>query len=477
MVLDGIVAKKILNTIIEEYFSSNLYVIILKDEAMIPPKAPSAFHFFCFDPTSKFRIESAIKEIGSDINDIFIILENQEEKKATFSIFRTMFKEARIITSLSGFEAYSEQNQVKKDEKNVFIDESDLIAGQFLSRLPNVPIIPKGFGLGQGEIMEISVPFGSVFAYRHIGSIQQKKYRIVGIYRQNKFLLSNFSLVIQPQDVVLVAGDPKMLNTIYKQIKSATGQFPSPFGRDIYVYIDMALQEKEDIIRDVKEALYFHSVIRSTELVVCVLNPSDFQTIDQIKCLCNTSDSVTLHFNYHNQNFIDQLKQDSEKKIGLVIVGYEIFSSRKNRRALFETNSPVLKTATYSLKDIKTSFVILNDEMNEGENISSVIFDLAIQTKTNVCVYDFDPDGIHQTNVIKDYETLGASLDKKITLIKTSTKNPIFYLNELNEPILQYIPFEKYIIRSRIHSIFSARSEEISPMFNKHPQIFIPISE
>ncbi len=477
LVLDGIVSEKFLNIIVEKYFSNNLYIVIVKDESMIPTKAPSAFEFFCFDPTSRFRIESAIAEVGGDVSDIFIILENKEEKVATFGIFRKMFKDSRIITFLDGLEAYSAQSSEKKDEKNIFIDESDLIAGQFLSRLPNVPIIPKGFGLGQGEIMEISVPFGSVFAYRHIGSIQQKKYKIVGIYRQNEFLLSNFSLVIRPQDVILAAGDPKTLNNIYKQVKSVIGQFPSPFGRDIYLYVDMSLQKQDSIIKDVSEALYLHSIIKSTKLIIYVLNPGDFKTIDKIKEMCDVDSSVVLNFSYQENSFCKKLKQDSEKKIGLIIVGREIFASRQNRRALFATSSPVLKTATTSIKDIKTSFVILNAKMNEGENISSVIFDLAIQTKTNVCVYDFDPDGIHQDDVIKDYEELGASLNKKIYLIKTSTKNPIFYLKEQKDPVLQYIPFERHIIKSRFYSIFSARAEQISPLYSKHPQMFIPISE
>ncbi len=474
LILDGVVAQHFLQVVLEKYFSNNLYIVILKDESLIPAKIPSAFSFYCFDPTSKFHIENTISESKSDISDAFIIMSDSDEKKAVYEILRHMLKDIRIITYASGFD---EKYLKKQDERDIFIDSSSTIAGQFLSRLPNVPMIPQGFGLGKGEIMEISVPFGSVFAYRHIGSIQQKNYKIVGLYRKNEFILSTFSLVIQPRDIVLVAGEPKTLQTIYRQIKSDIGQFPSPFGRDIYVYVDMILQEKSTILSDIQDALFFHSIIRSTKLFVCVLHPCDFQTINAIKDMCERESSVNLSFEYHNLDFRQKLTIDSEKKIGLIIVGQEIFSSRKNRKALFKTSSPVLKTAQKSLKDVHKVFVALNEEMNEGENISPVIFDIAIQTKMAIEVYDFDPDSHHQNDIIKDYEALSRGLDKKITLIKTSIKNPVFYLNDSQEAILQFLPFEECITNSRFFSAFSTRTEKLSILLTKHPQMFIPIIE
>ena len=303
-----------------------------------------------------------------------------------FKITRKICKEARIVTLSS-----VSDESLQRDDHAIFLDDAKIIAGQFISRLPNVPIIPRGFGLGQGEIMEVGVPFGSVFAYRHIGSIQQKNYKIVGIYRNNEFLLSTFSLVIQPQDVVLVAGDPKTLRNIYKQIKSDIGQFPSPFGRDIYVYVDMLAQDSSAIMRDITQAIYLHSFIRSTKLFIIVLNPADFATIYAIKELCKQDSSIMLKFDYANTSFIKRLELDRAKKIGLIIVGRELFAKRSHRKALYRTATPVLKTAAFPLDQCKQSLVIINEEMNAGENISSVIFDIAIQTKTDIQVYDFEP--------------------------------------------------------------------------------------
>ncbi|MBR2495538.1 TrkA C-terminal domain-containing protein [Helicobacter sp.] len=471
LVLDGVVGKVFLNSVLEKYFSNNLYIVIVKDSAMIPEKFPSSFSFHNFDPTSQYHLAQVFDEHRSlDLSDVVVIMEDSKQAGAVFKIVRKICKEARIVT-LSSIGDESLQH----DDHAIFLDDAEIIAGQFISRLPNVPIIPRGFGLGQGEIMEVGVPFGSMFAYRHIGSIQQKNYKIVGIYRNNEFLLSTFSLVIQPQDVVLVAGDPKTLRNIYKQIKSDIGQFPSPFGRDIYVYVDMLAQDSSAIMRDITQAIYLHSLIRSTKLFIIVLNPADFATIYEIKELCKQDSSIMLKFDYANTSFIERLDVDCTKKIGLIIVGIELFAKKSHRKALYRTSTPVLKTAAFPLDQCKQNLVIINEEMNAGENISSVIFDIAIQMNIDIHAYDFEPDGRHQNAIIKDYEALGRSFGKKVVVTKTMSKNPIFYLQELKEPVLHFLPFEQCIARSRAFAFFSTKAERLSLLLNTHPQMLIPI--
>ncbi|MGX3044384.1 COG3400 family protein [Helicobacter sp. T3_23-1056] len=474
LILDGIVAKNFLETTAQKYFSNNLYIVIAKDSSMFPEKIPSAFSCYEFDYTSSFHLEQVLVEhTRAEISNIFIIIENVEEKQAVFKICKKLCKDSRIVSLSKGF---SEKILQKKDDKAIFIDETNLIVAQCVSRLPNVPVIPRGFGLGKGEIMEIGVPFGSLLAYRHIGSIQQKNFKIIGVYRQNELILATFSLVVQPQDIMLVAGEPKALNNLYKQVKSDIGQFPSPFGRDIYVYVDMFAQSSEAILKEIDEAIYLHSKIRSTKLFVNVLRPRDFDTIDRIKQMCGVDSSISLIFDYQNLDFRQKLSIDSEKKIGLIIIGEQIFSKRGNRAALFRTNSPVLKSAKENLKEATTCFVVLNEQMNKGENISSVIFDIAVQMKLQIEVYDFDPDALHQEDIIKDYAALAKSFGAKIDFVKTENKNPIFYLNELKQSRLHFLPFEECITKSRFFAGFSSKIEQLSVFLDRHPQLLVPIS-
>ncbi|PAF53436.1 potassium transporter TrkA [Helicobacter sp. 13S00482-2] len=467
---DGIVAKKFLETVLEKYFSNNLYTVVSKDSSFVPEKIPSTFNFQIFDPTSAYRL---LNVVNNEISDIFIIMEDPKEREIVYEIIKNKHKDIRIV--LSAYEDEITLSSILEDEKSVLIEEAKTIAGRLLARLPNVPLIPQGFGLEQGEVMEIGVPFGSVFTYRHIGSIQQKNYKIVGIYRHGEFILSNYSIVIQPADVLLVAGDPKVLENVYRQIKSDIGQFPAPFGKDVYVYVDTLLQSKKAVMRDIHQALYIHKNTKSTRLNICVLNPCNFALLKEIKAL--DEPDVNVRLEYSGMSFVQKLQQDGEKKIGLVVVGKEIFSSRFHRKALFALSTPVLKTSSRSLENVKDSVVVLNDEMSEGENISSIIFDISIQMGLGVLLYDFDPDKHYQLQVAQDYDNLSRIFDKKIKITRTNSKNPILFLKESKKPLLQFLPFEKCITKTRFFWFASTKVEKISFMLDNNPQIFIPITE
>lgn len=467
---DGIVAKKFLETVLEKYFSNNLYVVVSKDPSFVPSKIPSTFNFQIFDPTSAYKLLSVV---NTEISDVFIIMEDPKEREIVYEIIKSKHKDIRVV--LSAYEDEITLSSILEDEKSVLIEEAKTISGRLLARLPNVPLIPQGFGLEQGEVMEIGVPFGSVFTYRHIGSIQQKNYKIVGIYRHGEFILSNYSIVIQPTDVLLVAGDPKVLENVYRQIKSDIGQFPAPFGKDIYVYVDTMLQSKKAVMRDIYEALYIHKNTKSARLNICVLNPCNFELLKEIKSLDEADVNVRLEYN--GMSFIQKLQEDAEKKIGLVVVGKEIFSSRHHRKALFELSTPVLKSSSRRLEDVKQSVVVLNEEMSEGENISSIIFDISTQMDLEVMLYDFDPDKHYQKEIVQDYENLSRIFDKKIKITRTNSKNPILFLKESKKPLLQFLPFEQCITRTRFFWFFSTKVEKISFMLDNNPQIFIPITE
>lgn len=470
MIGDGIVAKKFLETVLEKYFSNNLYIVVSKDPSFVPSKIPSTFNFQIFDPTSAYKLLSVV---NAEISDVFIIMEDPKEREVVYEIIKSKHKDIRVV--LSAYEDEITLPSILEDEKSVLIEEAKTISGRLLARLPNVPLIPQGFGLEQGEVMEIGVPFGSVFTYRHIGSIQQKNYKIVGIYRHGEFILSNYSIVIQPTDVLLVAGDPKVLENVYRQIKSDIGQFPAPFGKDIYVYVDTVLQSKKAVMRDIYEALYIHKNTKSARLNICVLNPCNIELLKEIKSLDEADVNVRLEYN--GMSFIEKLQEDAEKKIGLVVVGKEIFSSRHHRKALFELSTPVLKSSSRRLENVKQSMVVLNDEMSEGENISSIIFDISIQMKLEVMLYDFDPDKHYQKEIVQDYENLSRIFDKKIKITRTNSKNPILFLKESKNPVLHFLPFEQCITRTRFFWFFSTKVEKISFMLDNNPQIFIPITE
>jgi hypothetical protein len=143
----------------------------------------------------------------------------------------------------------------------------DLISGHLYDKLPNVPIVPNNIGLGQGEVMEVHVPFGSSYAFRHVGSIVQQKWKIVALYRDGKQILPTSATMIRPNDTLLVVGRPTVLDGIYKLINKRKGLFPEPFGKNIYLLLDLRYDKKK-AIEYLKEAIGLTKILKNKELFV-----------------------------------------------------------------------------------------------------------------------------------------------------------------------------------------------------------------
>lgn len=465
----GSIAKIFVDTILDKYFSNDYYVIVSKDMCFVPEKTPSSFEFYVFDYTSAFRMSQVLND---DIHSVFIVLDNDDEIIAAYEILRALHKKIYIVMAL---DSKKHTPQMKSDNNLTILNEELIISNKFIERLPNVPLIPRSFGLGQGEVMEVGVPSGSIFAYRHIGSIQQRRWRIVGIYRKGELLLGSHSLVIQPNDNLLIVGDPKVLNDVYKQVKSDIGQFPAPFGRDIVLYVDMSLSNEHRISSDIKDALFLNEKLKNNKLFIHILNPSNFTFINHIKAL--ESKSVQVKVDYSKMSFKEKITQDSQKRFGLVIINQDIFSIRKNRKVLFELSIPVLKTGWEHLLECKKSFVALSEYIGDTESVASVVFDISKQLGLEIDVYDYDTDASYKDEVIQRYSEFSRIFERKMHVIQTDMKNPVLYLQDIFMPYLCFLPFERQISHTQFFTFFSTNVHKIIALNHKNPQILIPISK
>lgn len=486
---DGIVAKIFIQKILSEYFSNNPYIIVAKDLNTLPNEMPDTIESHLLDYTSKFRVGEIFT---SDIQDIFIILENPKERFVLYRIIRELSPKTRIVLynnhefttpTKGGTEsAITLREDLRLNGQNdanlVVIDSENLVANRLTQRLANVPVIPRGFGLEQGEIMEIAVPPGSIFTYRHIGGIEQKKWKIVGIYRAQEFILSSNDFVIYPNDVLLVAGEAKMLAELYRIAKSDIGQFPLPFGRDIFLYIDMAFSSMGAIFECIEDALFLHKHLKNNKLFIQVLNPTNQESLEQIKSIEGEENpKVEVNIIYNTSSLSVQIQKDSTKRPGLIVVNNDIFATTENRITLYECALPVLKVGTKRLNKAKKSFLIVGEGLQKSENIASVMFDISKQLSITSRFYDFDPDSAHQHNTISHIENVAKVFNTKPEILYSSTQNPILLLKQSDEVVLQFIPFDMSITKKTRFSLFCMDSHRLSFSLEKNPQIFIPLDK
>lgn len=461
IISDGDAGKHFIQRTIETYSSENIYYIVELKANEYEDANPARFKFYEFDPTSLYKLSNLLK---MEFVQVFVAVDTQIDAEHTIKNIRTIKKQLRIIV----LNKWKLENQ---DPNVVLINSNELLASRLLDYLPNVPVIAQNVGMGEGEIMEVLVPFGSSFVYRHIGVIEQKSWRIVAIYRNRKLVMPSRRRMIQPNDLLLLVGEPAVLKSVYRAIKRELGQFPEPFGSNLYLYIDMNIVNHNTIAELVKRAVYVHKQFKHN-LIIKVVNPSNIEALAHIKSYgsCNVKVEIEYIREDLEQGFHDDIKS---YHVGLVIVSKEMFANYKVRNILYDSHVPVLKLAETSFSEVKDAALILADN-RDLEKISSTIYDISEQMGFNLELYNYENE--HQEaieQVIEHYYNLSTIFSKSIKVHK-SQENPLRTLKQ-KDKFLQILPFTQKLTARRIYSMFSTDSEKLYYKLDTYHQIFIPV--
>ena len=461
IISDGSAGEHFIQRITETYTSENIYYVVQTKAKEYKDINPARFKFYQFDPTSFYKLANLLK---MEFMQVFIAMENAVDVEVTIKNIRHIKKQLRIIVL--------NQWDLKNEDANVvLINANEILASRLLDYLPNVPVIAQNVGIGEGEIMEVLVPFGSSFVYRHIGVIEQKNWRIVALYRNRKLLLPSRRRMIQPNDLLILVGDPAVLKSVYRAIKRELGQFPEPFGSNLYLYIDMDIANHKTIKELVRRAVFAHKKFKH-DLIIKIVNPSDLEIIWYIKEF--RSENIIINIDYSSQDFYQLIHDDIKAyHVGLVMVSSETFANDFMRNTLYATHIPVLKIADRSFSNVKDSALILSDN-RDLEKISTTIFDISEQMGFNIDLYNYMNE--HQEEkeqVIEHYYNLSTIFSKSIKVIKESD-NPIKTLQQ-KENFVQILPFTFKLTKNRFFSLLSTDSEKLYHKLDNYHQIFIPV--
>ena len=227
IISSGTVGEHFINRVIQAHTSENIYYIVQTKAKEFENASPARFKFYEFDPTSLYKLSNLLK---MEFIQVIIAMDSQIDVENSIKNIRAVKKQLRIVV-LNFWNMKSEASNV------VLVNTNEILASRLLDYLPNVPVIAQNVGVGEGEIMEVLVPFGSSFVYRHIGAIEQKNWRIVAIYRDRKLVMPSRRRMIQPNDTLLLVGEPAVLKSVYRAIKRELGQFPEPFGTLSLIHI------------------------------------------------------------------------------------------------------------------------------------------------------------------------------------------------------------------------------------------------
>lgn len=462
IIADTIVAKHFLERLFVARNNAHHYtVVIYGDDLDFSDVTLENFSFYKFDPTS-------FDKLGRVANGYFtrfiVLMGDSFEALSVYKNLRTISKKTEIIMlDMWGLEGLDEDSYLR------LLDGRDVITTRLLGYLPDIPVVADNVGFGQGEIMEVKVPVGSSFMYRHINSITQKKWRIAMIYRGSNFTVAKPNLMILPNDTLLLVGEPGVLLSVFKNIKKESGQFPSPFGSNIYLFLDMLKMKEKACSKLIDEALKLNERLNSKRLYVKVVNPTLNSVYKRIKEI-SYRDDIRVNFDFF-RNDLKIIKEDVFRHdVGLVVTDNDFFKFAK--KAFFDIRKPVVSIGKLGLEEIKKG-VVLSDGKDDLENSSAVILDCCSQLDLQISLYSFG--GISSDDVSEHFDSLSKIFGKQVEINSDKGANPILKLkNEQN--LLQFVPFSKKISRPDPFAAFSNDMNRLYARLSDNYQIFIPIN-
>ena len=463
----GSIAKQFIDWVSKNRVAENQYYVTCYRADTTPQKLGKNVTLIDADPTSFSKLSHIMA--GTKFSNIFIVMDEIEDARYVLKNIALINTKLRVVLVNQW-----DDNDIGKDQDNITIVHShDLIAAHLYDQLPNVPLVAQNVGLGKGEIMEVHIPFGSSYAYRHIGSIVQRKWKIAALYRDDKQILPNNATMIKPNDTILILGKPLVLDGVYKTINKRMGLFPEPFGKNIYLILDFRY-DKLHVIRYMEEALYLLEKLEDKVLHVRVLYPNDFTLLDKLKHY--ESDNVSISISYKNEEICALIEYDiHEYNIGLIMNSIPSFEADRLKDTLYNLRKLVYLFGDISLAYTKTS-VILMSENEKMESISSTAFDITETLGLTLTLCDFNPDGEFKGKemIVEHYESLTHIFNMDIK-IEQKVANPIRELTNMKN-ILQIAPFEERLNGGTWRKVISTKVQDFLLTTTKHPKLLVPFA-
>ena len=461
IIIGGILSKHFLERLCLERDLEYFFTIVYQDDEDIKLHTKNEYlEFHKFDSTSVARLELLMQKT---YKQVFIYLQDKFQTQKTYEALRSL--DTKLEINIMDFWGLS-----INDELCNLIDAKEVLSHRFLGFLPNIALTAQYIGLGVGEVMEVKIPIGSIFAYRHISSIHQKRWRIVLVYRNSKINFAKPSFILQPNDSILIVGDPVVLRSVFHNIKASVGQFPVPFGSNIFTLIDMKNMSEKVQNNLIETSLTLVQRTNAKKFFIRIINPQLNQIYTKLKNLSYENENI--FFDFFNTNFKNFQSFLENNDIGLFITDTKHFEREKKN--FFELKIPILKIGEIDFKDLKES-VILSDDESELENQANVIVDLSKQLQFNVTLYHYNPNSKNTADMQEYFESLSKLYDKNIQIIDKNDHNPILNL-QYREDLLQFISFNQELLNGILNRGLSVNLNRHYHKMKKNYQLFIPMS-
>jgi hypothetical protein len=112
--------------------------------------------------------------------------------------------------------------------------------------------VASNVGLGTGDVMEIRVMASSPVIGVPLAELNPDGWRVAAIYRGDKLVIPTGTSKIEPDDKVLLVGDPEFLPHVAENLRVGVPTFPLRHGPNVVVYLprgrDRAIEQEAEVL-------------------------------------------------------------------------------------------------------------------------------------------------------------------------------------------------------------------------------------
>lgn len=180
------------------------------------------------DGTSRLVLEQA----GADQADALLALTADDRTNLeTARLAREVFGLRRVLVSVRDPANAGAVEALGAEP----IDVHAMTIGTILGRLEPTIRPAVSIGLGQGEIVEVTVLGSSAVIGRPLRYLGAKDWLVAAVYRQERLIVPHGDTILESGDRVVLVGAPSALPSIAEFFRAGASAFPLPYGRRIGV--------------------------------------------------------------------------------------------------------------------------------------------------------------------------------------------------------------------------------------------------
>ena len=117
---------------------------------------------------------------------------------------------------------------------------------------PRIKVMP--LDLGRAELMEMDVSNYFSVAGKSVKDLKQSEWRLVGMFRGEKFIFPDESVAVQPSDRLIILGREGMFTEVCDLMECGRPQFPHNMGQSLLLALDPE-DQPEFIIQEVQHLM------------------------------------------------------------------------------------------------------------------------------------------------------------------------------------------------------------------------------